>query len=138
MKIAIALFVGALCTTSVFAQAPVPPALDLDLASKPNVTAADSGSTLADDPPGTYYGDVSGKDEPDSHTTMSGSVTTTAGYAKGYGSGFATGAQLNVSTQLKNGKVIQMDIGVMRSDGLPNRRGRGYESGFDSILDDRR
>ncbi|MFI4969068.1 MAG: hypothetical protein ACHP7D_02600 [Lysobacterales bacterium] len=134
---AIALFVAALCTTGVFAQAPPQPALDLDLPSKANASAG-SGSTVADDPPGTYYGDVGGKDAPDSRTTVSGSVTTTAGYAKGYGSGFATDAEFNMSTQLKNGKTIEMNIGVMRSNGLPNRWGRGYGSGFDAAIDDRR
>jgi hypothetical protein len=37
-----------------------------------------------------------------------------------------------MSTQLKNGKTIEMNISVMRSDGLPTRWGRGYWSGLDA------
>jgi hypothetical protein len=129
MKLAIAAILGTLCSAPAWAQ-DQDTSLNLDLPSSQAAAASSSGATTASDPPGKYYGDVGGKDDLVSNTKISGTVSTTVGYAKGYGTGFATAADLNMSTQLKDGTLINVNIGVSRSDGMPGRWGRAYGRGY--------
>jgi hypothetical protein len=124
MKLAIAATFGLLCMVSAQAQTSPQPALDLDLPTDrpaPNVNA-----TTAGDPPGKYYGDVDGNSDPATSTRVSGSFSTTVGYAKGYGTGISNSADLNVDTQLQNGNTINMNIGVTQGDNLSGRRRHGW------------
>ena len=129
MKLFAAASLGLFCTSPAFAQSTTQPALNLDLPSNSNAAEPNASSTTANDPPGTYYGDVGGNGAPDTTTKVSGSVSTMVGYAKGYGTGIANGADLNVSTQTKNGNTVNLNISVMRSNGLPGGWGYGYGYG---------
>jgi hypothetical protein len=124
MKHAIAATLGLLCMTCAVAQTATQTTLKLDLPSSGNIPDA-GASAKADDAPGKYYGDVGGKDDPNTNTTVSGSVSTAVGYAKGYGTGFSNAADLNVNTQLKNGTTLNLNIGVTQSNGFPTHWGHG-------------
>jgi hypothetical protein len=126
MKLALAATFGLVCMSSAFAQTAMQPTLNLALPPGQNVVDSTASTTTANDPPGKYYGDVGGNGPPDSTTTVSGSVSTMVGYAKGYGTGISNGADLNVNTQLKNGNTVNLNISVMQSNGLPGGWGYGY------------
>ena len=113
MKCALAILALS-CVAPAFAQTTQEPQLKLSL---PPSQATANATSPADDPPGTYYGDVSDPSKRDTVTKVSGSFTTTVGYAKGYGSGISNSADINVNTQLKNGSVVNLNIGVSRSNG---------------------
>lgn len=127
MKRAIATTFGLLCMAA--AQAQTQPSLNLDLPSNQNVktgNAAVDAADAAQDAPGKYDGDASGNTDLLSNTEVHGSFTSTIGYSKGYGTGFSNAADLNVSSRLKNGGSFDMNISVMKSDGLPTPSYRGY------------
>jgi hypothetical protein len=107
----------ALVTGQAFAQTAAP--LNLDLPASAPAPASDPTDPDSPAYPGTYYGDGSDSDSLIDRTKVSGSVSSTVGYSKGYGTGFATSADVNVTTQLKNGNTINMSLGVSKSDGLP-------------------
>lgn len=126
MKLVVAATFGLLCMSPALAQTTTQPALNLDLPSNRNVVEPNASASTANDPPGTYYGDVGGSGAPDTTTAVSGSVSTMVGYAKGYGTGISNSADLNVNTQLKNGNTVNLNISVMKSNGLPGGWGYGY------------
>ncbi|MEO7433286.1 MAG: hypothetical protein ABIR62_14935 [Dokdonella sp.] len=108
------------------AQAAAP--LDLSLpASSHQPVALPSGDSSPSNP-GKYYGDGTDSESLIDRTTVSGSVSSTVGYSKAYGTGFGTSADINLSTQMKNGNTVNINVGVSRSDGLPISR-YGY-SGY--------
>lgn len=130
MKIAVAALLAAGFMAPALAQAPPglpPPPLDLKLHSQaypaPNATA-----------PGVYYGDVSGTPGDadatgddgigpgfDTRTHVSGSISTSIGYAKGFGTGMSNGAEVDVSKRFEDGGGLDMHIGVQRADGFQDR-----------------
>jgi hypothetical protein len=80
---------------------------------------------LANDPPGTYYGDVGGKQGSNSGVQVSGAFSTTIGYAKGYGSGISNSAELNLVKNTDDGQTFALHLHVTEGDALPYR-GRYY------------
>lgn len=106
--------------------------LDLSLPGK---------STLySGDPPGTYYGDTSGRpalgkrsppvqrnacgkpvDEDDGKVDVSGSVATGIGYTKGYGNSHWNAATINLCKSYNNdegeSRAFNLNIGVSQYDG---------------------
>ncbi|GAA0722460.1 hypothetical protein [Dokdonella soli] len=115
MKAGITAVLIAAFAPSAQAQTPAQP-LDLKLPA-----AHDAAAATAADPPGTYYGDVGGNGDA-SDTLISGSFSTTVGYAKGFGTGVSNAATLNVSKQYDDGRTVNLHIDVRRSSGFPSRR----------------
>jgi hypothetical protein len=112
----------ALIAVSAFAQSPAPtpaPALNL------GVPADADPLGLANDPPGTYYGDVGGKEKDGSGVQVSGAFSTTIGYAQGYGSGISNSAELDVVKNGDDGQTFSLHLHVTEGDALPYR-GRYY------------
>ena len=66
-------------------------------------------------------GDSDARDTGDtpSNTTVHGEVSTTVGYAKGYGTGIATGTDLDIEHQTDNGNEIGLRIHAVQSKGFP-------------------
>ena len=128
MKRAAVTLSGSLLAT--FALAQTPPqaagALDLNLPAATRVHSPDTDAKAAE-VPGVYYGDVGGNGDAASNTVVSGTVGTTVGYAKGFGSGISTAADFNMSTQTGSGHTLDLNIGVMRSNGFP---GGGWGYGY--------
>ncbi len=103
-------------------------ALDLSLppSSAPHVPVA----APAADPPGTYYGDTSGRtrsapfeaQEPGhaGDAEVWGSVSTGIGYSRAYGNSHWSAADINVSKRFGEGGNSRMDlhISVGQSDGV--------------------
>jgi hypothetical protein len=111
-----------LIAASAFAQSPtsVPaPALNL------SVPADADPMGPANDPPGTYYGDVGGKGDEGSGAQVSGAFSTTIGYAKGFGSGISNSAELDVLRNSDDGQTFSLHLHVTEGDALPYR-GRYY------------
>ncbi|MEO7063949.1 MAG: hypothetical protein ABI082_09305 [Dokdonella sp.] len=129
MKPGIAAALGALVAVSAWAQTPVAP-LDLQVPPSQSASMAIAPAAKAADEPGKYYGDVGGNGDAASDTRVSGSVSTGIGYSKAFGTGFSNAADLNVSKQYGDGKVIDLHIGVSQSNGFPNRWQRGYGAGY--------
>jgi len=117
MKNLTALALLALFTAQAVAQTAAP--LNLELPASAPVPTSDATDPDSPAYPGKYYGDGSDSDSLIDRTKVSGSVSSTVGYSKGYGTGFATSADVNITTQLKNGNTINMSLGVSKSDGLP-------------------
>ena len=113
----------ALAGSCAIAQTPDVPPLNLALPS----SAADS--SYAADPPGTYYGDVDGAQRDANGVQMSGALSTTIGYAKGYGTGISNSAELNVSKQTDDGQTFDLHLRVTEGDALPYQR-RYYRRGW--------
>lgn len=103
----------------------------LDL-SVPEPVAAPAATDAAakSDPPGTYYGDTSGRpsrrawDEPavedDGTAKVWGSFTTGIGHTKGYGTSHYNAAEVNVSKSFGDGErpnAFNLQIRVEQSDG---------------------
>ncbi len=126
--IAIALFAAftASAAGSAIAQTAAAP---LDLSLPPDQAAIAAAAANAEDPPGTYYGDVAGKDST-SAARVSGSFSTTIGYAKGFGTGISNAASLNVSKQTDDGKQFDLHIHVTQSNGFPGRYPGYYYPGY--------
>ena len=117
----------ALAASSAFAQTQdAPPSLNLSVPA----AQADPESTLADDPPGTYYGDVGGEKDAGNGVQMSGAFSTTIGYAKGYGTGISNSAELNLSKQTDDGKTFGLHLHVSKGDALPYYYGRNRRGGW--------
>lgn len=108
---------GLACAFTVQAQMTAP--LDLSLPAAVPAVVADSAVESSANAPGKYYGDGTDSERLIDRTTVSGSVTSTVGYSKEYGTGFGTSADIDITTQLKNGNTLNMSLGVSRSDGLP-------------------
>ena len=129
MKSAIATAFAALFATSAWAQTPAT-SLDLQVPPSQDATTATAPAANAADEPGKYYGDVGGKGDAQSDTQVSGSFSTGIGYAKGFGTGFSNAADLNVSKQYGDGKVVNLHIDVSQSRGFPNRWQGVYGPGY--------
>ncbi|MEO6518293.1 MAG: hypothetical protein ABIO17_04780 [Pseudoxanthomonas sp.] len=124
-------FAGLLFTGHACAQT----AQSLDLSvPQPALYAADAALPAAD-PPGTYYGDTSGKSAngplvraaDDGKAEVWGSFTTGIGHSKVYGTSHYNAAELNVSTSLGAGERpnnVNLQLRVEKSDG-PGFGGRG-------------
>lgn len=121
----LAALIGLVASTAI-AQTPDTTALNLALPSNPMDQA---NPAVATDPPGTYYGDVAGKQEAGSGVQMSGAVSTTVGYAKGFGTGISNSAELNVLKQTDDGKTFSLQLNVTEGDALPYQR-RYYRRGW--------
>ncbi len=129
MKSGIAAALVALFATSAWAQTPAP-SLDLQVPPSQDTSAATTAAANAADEPGKYYGDVGGKGDAQSDTQVSGSFSTGIGYAKGFGTGVSSAADLNVSKQYGDGKVFNLHIDVSQSRGFPNRWQGAYGPGY--------
>lgn len=127
MKPGIAAALAVFFATSAWAQAPAP---ILDLQVPPSQDVSTANTAKAADAPGKYYGDVGGKGDARSDTQISGSFSTGIGYAKGFGTGISSAAELDVSKQYGDGKVFNLHIDVSQSHGFPNRWQRAYGPGY--------
>ena len=121
-----------LCLTmTVAGAAHAQSASPLDL-SVPDQTATPAAATASEqgDPPGTYYGDTSGKpasrDNPgmevvdDGKAKVWGSFTTGIGHTKGYGTSHYNAAEVNVSKSFGDGErpnAVNLQIRVEQGDG---------------------
>jgi opacity protein-like surface antigen len=128
MKRSILLCVAMVAASSAAAQSADTP---LDL-SVPAPAAAPAATDVAakSDPPGTYYGDTSGKpsrrawDEPavedDGKAKVWGSFTAGIGHTKGYGTSHYNAAEVNVSKSFGEGErpnAFNLQIRVEQGDG---------------------
>ena len=133
MKRIALVFTAALCAGPVWAQSAE--SLDLRVPEPANAYAAGKAGP-AGDPPGTYYGDTSGKPsrampgeviEDDGKAKVWGSFTTGIGHTKGYGTSHYNAAEVNVSKSFGDGErsnTVNMSIRVEQSDGP------GFGQGF--------
>lgn len=113
----------AMVASGAIAQTPDTPPLNLAL---PSSVAAPN---YAADPPGTYYGDEDGAQRDVNGVQMSGSISTTIGYAKGYGTGISNSADLKLLKQTDDGKTFSLQLHVTEGDALPYQ-GRYYRRGW--------
>ncbi|MET0809029.1 MAG: hypothetical protein ABWX93_09780 [Pseudoxanthomonas sp.] len=118
-------FIGLLCAGSAVGQ--TAEALDLRVPEPPLYAAAGPASG---DPPGTYYGDTTGRPsrrddardftEDDRKARVWGSVTTGIGHSEGYGTSHYNAAEVNVSKPFGDGERpsnLNLQIRVEQSDG---------------------
>jgi hypothetical protein len=106
------------------AMAQAPPSRPLDLKVHAQDVPASGASA-----PGMYYGDTSGKrvtgdarpGTADARTHVSGTLSTSVGYAKGFGTGTSTAATLDLDHTLDNGSRIDLHLGVRQTDGFARR-----------------
>jgi hypothetical protein len=104
------------------AQTPTSKPLDLKLRAQDFPV---SGATA----PGVYYGDTSGKrvtgddhrDTSDTRTHVSGTLSTSIGYAKGFGTATSSAATLDLDHSFDNGSRVDLHLGVRQSDGFQRR-----------------
>jgi hypothetical protein len=102
--------------------------LDLRVPEQPNPYVAEP--TPQRDPPGTYYGDTTGKPATsrlaetevvdDGKAKVWGSFTTGIGHAKGYGTTHYNAAEVNVSKSFGDGErknSVNLQINVEQGDG---------------------
>lgn len=103
----------------------------LDLSVPEQTAAPAAADAVAEgDPPGTYYGDTSGKpSRPETDETAAaddgkakvwGSFTTGMGYSKGYGTSHYNAAEVNVSKSFGDGEhpnAFNLHIRVEQGDG---------------------
>ena len=128
MKRSILLCVAMVAAGGAAAQSTDTP-LDLSV-PEPAAAPAATDATAKSDPPGTYYGDTSGKpsrrawDEPavedDGKAKVWGSFTTGIGHTKGYGTSHYNAAEVNVSKSFGDGErpnAFNLQIRVEQSDG---------------------
>jgi len=103
--------------------------LDLSV-PEPAAAPAATDAAAKSDPPGTYYGDTSGRssrrawDEPavedDGTAKVWGSFTTGIGHTKGYGTSHYNAAEVNVSKSFGDGErpnAFNLQIRVEQGDG---------------------
>lgn len=131
-RIALA-FTGLLCAGQALSQSAE--SLDLRVPEQPNPYAAAEPAPPRD-PPGTYYGDTSGKpstrdqaqaEVDDGKAKVWGSFTTGIGHSKGYGTSHYNAAEVNVSKSFGEGErpnQVNLQIRVEQGDG-PAFGGRG-------------
>ncbi|HYM85782.1 MAG TPA: hypothetical protein VET30_03505 [Pseudoxanthomonas sp.] len=124
---------GLLCAGQAFAQSAE--ALDLRVPEQPNpYTTAEASPPR--DPPGTYYGDTSGRPSTrkdadaeaadDGKAKVWGSFTTGIGHTKGYGTSHYNAAEVNVSKSFGDGERpnnVNLQIRVEQGDGPAFGRG---------------
>jgi hypothetical protein len=127
MKRSLLLCLGLFAASHAMAQATDQP-LDLRVPEQPNSYAAEPGPQR--DPPGTYYGDTSGKpafsgldeevEADDGKAKVWGSFTTGIGHSKGYGTSHFNAAEINVSKSFGDGErknSVNLQINVEQGDG---------------------
>jgi len=128
MKRSILLCVAMIAAGGTAAQSADAP-LDLRV-PEPAAAPAATDAVAKSDPPGTYYGDTSGRpsrrawDEPavedDGKAKVWGSFTTGIGHTKGYGTTHYNAAEVNVSKSFGDGErpnAFNLQIRVEQSDG---------------------
>lgn len=141
MKRSFLMCLGLFASSHALAQAGAEP-LDLRLPEQPSRYAAESDPPR--DPPGTYYGDTSGKPassrlagtavDDDGKARVWGSFTTGIGHSKGYGTTHFNAAEINVSKSFGDGErknSFNLQINVEQGDGPAFGgpafgRGQGY------------
>ena len=144
MKRSLLLCLGLFAASHAAAQAAGQP-LDLRVPDQPNPYAVESGPQR--DPPGTYYGDTSGRpassglageaEVDDGKAKVWGSFTTGIGHSKGYGTSHYNAAEVNVSKSFGEGErpnAVNLQIRVEQSDG-PGFGGRYPYPYFDHDAD---
>ena len=100
--------------------------LDLRVPEQPASYAAEPSPPR--DPPGTYYGDTSGKpassglteEADDGKAKVWGRFTTGIGHSKGYGTSHFNAAEINVSKSFGDGErknTLNLQINVEQGDG---------------------
>jgi hypothetical protein len=127
MKRSALLCLGLFATSHALAQASAEQ-LDLRVPEQPNPYAVESDPPR--DPPGTYYGDTSGRPTSSGHDEAEvdddgkarvwGSFTTGIGHSKGYGTSHFNAAEINVSKSFGDGErnnSINLQINVEQGDG---------------------
>lgn len=125
MKRSALLCLGLFAASHALAQATAE-SLDLRVPEQPNPYTAESSPQR--DPPGTYYGDTSGKpassglaeEADDGKAKVWGSFTTGIGHTKGYGTSHFNAAEINVSKSFGDGdrkNSINLQINVEQGDG---------------------
>lgn len=127
MKRSLLLCLGLFAASHATAQAADQP-LDLRVPEQPNPYAAEPGPQR--DPPGTYYGDTSGKpafpgldgevEADDGKARVWGSFATGIGHTKGYGTSHFSAAEINVSKSFGEGErknSVNLQINVEQGDG---------------------
>lgn len=123
----------AACSLSFAAPAQNPPdRLDLSVPQTATSQPATAFPSRAADPPGTYYGDTSGRiasadaaddvaSRPidDGKARISGSVSTGIGYSRGYGNSHWNAADINLRKSFgeDGNKTFNMNISVNKMDG---------------------
>jgi hypothetical protein len=135
MKRSVLLCFGLLAAGHAMAQAAEP--LDLRVPEQSNPYAAEPVTQR--DPPGTYYGDTSGKpassglaeeaEADDGKAKVWGSFTTGIGHTKGYGTSHYNAAEVNVSKSFGDGesnRTFNLRINVEQGDGPAFGRGYPY------------
>lgn len=145
MKRFVLLFMAMAATGVAVAQSADTP-LDLRV-PEPAAAPAAADAAAKSDPPGTYYGDTSGKpsrrdvDEAavadDGKAKVWGSFTTGIGHSKGYGTSHYNAAEVNVSKSFGDGErpnAVNLHIRVEQSDG-PGFGGRYPYPYFDRGAD---
>ncbi|KAF1710153.1 hypothetical protein [Pseudoxanthomonas sacheonensis] len=128
MKRLILLCVAMIAAGGAAAQSADAP-LDLRV-PEPAAAPAATDAAAKSDPPGTYYGDTSGRpsrrawDEPavedDGTAKVWGSFTTGIGHTKGYGTSHYNAAEVNVSKSFGDGErpnAFNLQIRVEQGDG---------------------
>jgi hypothetical protein len=128
MKRFVLLCMAMAATGAVAAQSAGTP-LDLRV-PEPAAAPAATDAAAKSDPPGTYYGDTSGRpsrrawDEPavedDGKAKVWGSLTTGIGHTKGYGTSHYNAAEVNVSKSFGEGEspnAFNLQIRVEQGDG---------------------
>ena len=119
----------AMAATGVVAAQSAETPLDLRV-PEPAAAPAATDTAAKSDPPGTYYGDTSGRpsrrawDEPavedDGTAKVWGSFTTGIGHTKGYGTSHYNAAEVNVSKSFGDGErpnAFNLQIRVEQGDG---------------------
>lgn len=107
-------------------------ATDLDLSLPQQPLQYLNDPSLRGDPPGTFYGDKSGRravqrdaagnriaDVVDDKLRVNGSITTGIGYAKNFGNTHFNAAELNLNKSYTNdeGKTRNMNLNIQISEG---------------------
>lgn len=126
MKRSALLCLGLFAASHALAQASAEQ-LDLRVPEQPNPYTVESDPPR--DPPGTYYGDTSGRPTSSGHDEAEvddgkarvwGSFTTGIGHSKGYGTSHFNAAEINVSKSFGDGErnnSINLQINVEQGDG---------------------
>lgn len=125
MKRSLLLCLGLFAASPAMAQATAE-SLDLRLPEQPSPYAAEPSPQR--DPPGTYYGDTSGKpassglaeETDDGKAKVWGSFTLGIGHSKGYGTSHFNAAEINVGKSFGDGErknTLNLQINVEQGDG---------------------
>lgn len=96
-----------------------PSALDLRLPPPSDLRPqADGGVTIPDER------------ATDTATSVHGSFTSGVGYSKGFGNSTVNAAELDVTKRYDSGRTLDLQIGVLRSTGVPTVTPHDYVSRY--------